>query len=154
MVLTELLKPEWIICPLKGTTKPAAIAELVDRLAALGVISQAGPALEAVLAREKARTTGVGNGLAIPHGKTASAPSLVMAIGKADPPIDFESVDAKPVNLVILLLSPPDKAGPHIQALARISRLMCQQKFLDDARSARSPEELYQVLKTHELALP
>src|SRR3984957_10813137 len=124
MQLTDILKPGNIKVPLAAKTKNEAIAELVQVLADNGQITDAKKVLDAVLEREATRTTGIGNGLAIPHGKCPGTDHLVMAIGKPLTPIDFNSIDGKPVSLVWLLTSPPDKTGPHIHALARISRLM------------------------------
>ena len=121
MRLTEILKPQNIKVPLVATTKNEAIAELVQLLADSGQITDAKKVLDAVLERESTRTTGIGNGLAIPHGKCSGTPDLVMAIGKPASPIDFQSIDGRPVTVIWMLTSPPDKTGPHIHALARIS---------------------------------
>ena len=129
MRLLEILKPENVKVPLEATTKNDAIAELVNLLAKNGSVTDARKVLDAVLERESTRTTGIGNGLAIPHGKCAGTKELVMAIGKAATPIDFQAIDGRPVTLIWLLTSPPDKTGPHIHALARISRLMTIDKF-------------------------
>jgi len=82
-----------------------------------------------VLARERTRSTGIGSGIAIPHGKCKAVRGLVMAIGIAHEPIDFVSIDGKLVTIILLLVSPADQTGPHIQALAQISRLMLDEKF-------------------------
>src|SRR5881394_726483 len=129
MRLTEILKPENIKVPLEAKTKNEAIAELVQVLASSGVVTDPKKVLDAVLEREATRTTGIGNGLAIPHGKCAGTKDLVMAIGKAGTPIDFQAIDGRPVSIIWMLASPPDKTGPHIHALARISRLMTIDKF-------------------------
>src|ERR1700683_915931 len=109
MRLTEILKPQNIKVPLAATTKNEAIAELVQLLADNGQITDAKKVLDAVLERESTRTTGIGNGLAIPHGKCAGPPDLVMAIGKPAVPIDFQSIDGRPVSVIWMLTSPPDK---------------------------------------------
>src|SRR5881628_3008949 len=100
MRLTEILKPENIKVPLEATTKNDAIAELVQVLAKSGQISDPKKVLDAVLEREATRTTGIGNGLAIPHGKCSGTPDLVMAIGKPAQPIDFQSIDGRPVSVI------------------------------------------------------
>ena len=102
-----------------------AIAELVKLLQANGELVDAKRVLDAVLDREATRTTGIGNGLAIPHGKCAGTNHLVMAIGKAANPIEFQAIDGRPVTIIWMLASPPEMTTPHIQALARISRLIC-----------------------------
>jgi len=153
MRLTEILKPQNIKVPMTATTKTEAIGELVDLLAANGEIADARPVLNSVLEREATRTTGIGNGLAIPHGKCPGTDHLVMAIGKPAAPIDFQSIDGRPVTLIWLLTSPPDKTGPHIHALARISRLMTIEKFRQALNMAKSAQEIFDAIVQQEGAL-
>jgi fructose-specific phosphotransferase system IIA component len=153
MRLTEILKPENIKVPLEATTKNAAIAELVHLLATNGQVSDEKKVLDSVLEREATRTTGIGNGLAIPHGKCTGTTDLVMAIGKPAMPIDFQSIDGRPVSVIWMLTSPPDKTGPHIHALARISRLMTIDKFQAALRTAKTSDEIYQAIVAQEAAL-
>ncbi len=153
MRLTDILKPENIKVPLAATTKNDAIAELVDLLAANGQVTDAKAVLASVLERETTRTTGIGNGLAIPHGKCAGTVELVMAIGKPAAPIDFQSIDGRPVSVIWMLTSPPDKTGPHIHALARISRLMTIDKFQQALRAAKTSQEVYDAIVAQEAAL-
>jgi mannitol/fructose-specific phosphotransferase system IIA component (Ntr-type) len=153
MRLIEILKPQNIRMPLVATDKTGAIAELVGLLASNGELADEKKVLDAVLERESTRTTGIGNGLAIPHGKTAGAAQLVMAIGKAGSPIDFQAIDGRPVTWIWLLTSPPDKTGPHIHALARISRLMTIDKFRQLLAQAKSPQEVYDIIVQQEAAL-
>ena len=153
MRLTEILKPANIKVPLQAKVKNEAIAELVNLLAANGEVSDAKKVLEAVLDREATRTTGIGNGLAIPHGKCNGTDHLVMAIGRPATPIDFQAIDGRPVNLIWLLVSPPDKTGPHIHALARISRLMTMDKFRSALAAAKSSQEIFDIIVQQENAL-
>ena len=153
MRLTDILKPQNIKVPLVATTKNEAIAELVQLLADSGQITDAKKVLDAVLEREATRTTGIGNGLAIPHGKCSGTPDLVMAIGKPAAPIDFQSIDGRPVTVIWMLSSPPDKTGPHIHALARISRLMTIEKFRQALNSARSAQDVYDTIVQQESVL-
>jgi fructose-specific phosphotransferase system IIA component len=153
MRLTEILKPQNVLTPMQATTKNQAIAELVDLLAKNGEIQDANAVLNAVLEREMTRTTGIGNGLAIPHGKCSGTSQLVMAIGKLAAPIDFQAIDGKPVSLIWLLASPPEKTGPHIHALARISRLMTSEKFRQALAQAKSGQEIYDVIVQQDNAL-
>ena len=153
MRLTEILKPQDIKIPLEATTKTDAIAELVNLLAANGAVTDPKKVLEAVLDREATRTTGIGNGLAIPHGKCPGVGNLVMAIGKAATPIDFQAIDGRPVTLIWLLGSPPDKTGQHIHALARISRLMTIDRFRQSVAAAKAPQELFDLIVQQENAL-
>src|ERR1700712_2781917 len=150
MRLSEILKPENIKVPLESLNKNDAIAELVNLLAANNEVTDAKKVLDAVLEREATRTTGIGNGLAIPHGKCTGTKDLVMAIGKANTPIDFQSIDGRPVSLIWLLGSPPDKTGPHIHALARISRLMTIDKFRQGLAAAKTGQEVYDIILQQE----
>src|SRR5881227_856048 len=153
MRLTDILKPQDIKIPLEAKTKTEAIGELVNLLAANGEVGDPKKVLEAVLEREATRTTGIGNGLAIPHGKCPGTKDLVMAIGKAATPIDFQAIDGRPVTIVWMLTSPPDKTGPHIHALARISRLMTIDKFRHSLMAAKSAQEAYDLIIAQEAAL-
>jgi fructose-specific phosphotransferase system IIA component len=153
MRLSEILKPENIKIPLESPVKTEAIGELVTLLAQNGQIADAKPVLAAVLERESTRTTGIGNGLAIPHGKAAGMTQLVMAIGKPKQPIDFQSIDGKPVSIIWLLCSPPDQTGPHIHALARVSRLMTLDKFRAALNAAHTAQEIYDIVVQQENAL-
>lgn len=153
MRLVDILKPENIKVPLEAKTKTEAITELVNVLGKSSAVADAKKVLDAVLERESTRTTGIGNGLAIPHGKCAGAKDLVMAIGKCATPIDFQAIDGRPVSLIWLLVSPPDKTGPHIHALARISRLMTIEKFRQALAAAQTPQEMYDAVVAQESTL-
>lgn len=150
MMLTQILQPTCVKVPLEGKDKYAVINELIDLLDKHGLLQDKQIALDAVLMREKTRSTGIGSGIAIPHGKCKAVKKLIMALGIASEPIDFESVDAKPVTIVILLVSPVDKTGPHIQALARISRLMLDEEFKQKLEKAGSADELYELISNKE----
>jgi fructose-specific phosphotransferase system IIA component len=150
MILTQILQPTCVKVPLQGKDKNAVITELVDLLDANGLLQDRNVALEAVFVREQTRSTGIGSGIAIPHGKCKAVRELVMAIGIAHEPIDFASVDDKPVTIVILLVSPTDQTGPHIQALARISRLMLDEQFRQSLEKAGSAEDVYDLLNNKE----
>ena len=153
MRLTDILKPQNILIPMQAKTKNEAIGELVSLLARNGEIQDGKAVLDAVLERETTRTTGIGNGLAIPHGKCAGTTQLVMAIGKLAAPIDFQAIDGRPVSLIWLLSSPPDKTGPHIHALARISRLMTIDKFRQTLNSAKTAKEMFDAIAQQEASL-
>jgi mannitol/fructose-specific phosphotransferase system IIA component (Ntr-type) len=150
MRLTEILKPQNIKIPLQAKTKTEAIGELVQLLAANKEVGDAKKVLDSVLDREATRTTGIGNGLAIPHGKCNGTDHLVMAIGKPAAPIDFQAIDGRPVTIIWLLNSPPDKTGPHIHALARISRLMTIEKFRHALNNAKSADEMFEIIRRQE----
>ena len=150
MVLTQILQPTCVKVPLESKDKQSVITELVDLLDDNGLLLDKEAVLDAVLMREQPRSTGIGSGIAIPHGKCPAVKELVMAIGVAGKPIDFASVDGKPVTIVILLVSPTNKTGPHIQALARISRLMLDEQFKQELEKATSADEAYKLLNNKE----
>ncbi len=150
MTLVQILQQTCIIVPLEGKDKRSIITELIDLLDSNSLLLDRDSALQAVLLREQTRSTGIGSGIAIPHGKCKAVKELVMAIGIAHEPIDFESVDGKPVTIVILLVSPTDKTGPHIQALAKISKLMLDGQFRQSLEKATSAQEVYELLSNKE----
>jgi fructose-specific phosphotransferase system IIA component len=150
MLLTQILEPTCVKAPLDGKSKESVITELVDLLADSGALADRDVVLEAVFVREETRSTGIGSGIAIPHGKCSGVKELVMSVGIAAEPIDFDSIDAKPVSIIILLASPIDRTGPHIQALARISRLMLDEEFKSKLENARSAEEVYELISNKE----
>ena len=150
MNLTDILTPQRIKVPLAARDKAGVIAELVDVLAAQGDIDSREVALAAVLERERTRTTGIGAGLAIPHGKCSAAKKLVMAIGKPAGGVNFDSIDGKPATLIILLVSPTDMTGPHIQALARISRLLSIDALRKKLEEATTAEQLFKAIADRE----
>jgi mannitol/fructose-specific phosphotransferase system IIA component (Ntr-type) len=150
MLISKIMTPERVRVPIVATDKRGAITELVDVLAATGALSNRDAALEAVLKREAERTTGIGYGLAIPHGKSDGCKSLVMAAGRPAEPIEFQSLDKRPVTFIVLLVSPPDQTGAHIQALAKISRLMNIEGFRAAIERATTAEELHRCIAQHE----
>ncbi|RMH12787.1 MAG: PTS sugar transporter subunit IIA [Planctomycetota bacterium] len=146
MNLLDILSPECIRVPLRSTEKKAVIDELIDLLAEQGKVTDVNTLKEAVWTREQTRTTGIGHGLAIPHGKCSGLTDLAMAIGKPAEPLDFEALDSQPVRLVVLLASPPDRTSDHIQALARISKLMAAEDLREKIYAAQSADEIYKLL--------
>ena len=150
MKLTEILQPSCIKIPLEGKDKQAVITELVDVLDNNGLLQDRKAVSEAVLMREQTRSTGIGSGIAIPHGKCKGVSKLVMSIGIASKPIDFASIDGQPVSIFIMLVSPADQTGPHIQALAQISKLMLDKQFKQDLEKASSADQAYSLLKHKE----
>lgn len=150
MTLTKILQPNCIKVPLDGKDKKTAITELVDLLDANGLLLDKETVLKAVLAREQARSTGIGSGIAVPHGKCDAVRDLVMAVGIAGEPINFDSVDGKPVTIIILLASPANQTGPHIQALAKISKLLLDEEFKQKLEKTTSSKEVYELMLNKE----
>lgn len=150
MNLLDILKPDCVRAPLVASDKRGCMNELVDMLAASGGISDAQVLKDAVWTREQTRTTGIGHGVAIPHGRCAGVAGIVMAVGKPPEPIEFGAIDGKPVRLIILLASAPDRNSDHIQALARVSRLMMSADLRERLYSATSSDELFALIKDQE----
>ncbi len=153
MRLTEILKLQNIRVPLAASNKRDAIKELVDLLGSNGDLTDPGKVLDAVMEREATRTTGIGNGLAIPHGKTDGLPNLAMAIGRCSPAIDFQSIDGKPVGIIWLLTSPRDKTGQHITMLAKIAKLMASDRFRADLNKAPDAQSMLDLISQQESSL-
>ena len=150
MNLLDILSSDCIKVPLESTDKKSAIEELVDVLANAGKTTKPDELKHAVWTRETTRTTGIGHALAIPHGKSDGIPDLAMAIGKPAQPIDFDSIDNRPVQLIVLLASPLDRTSDHIQALARVSRLMTSEAFRAEVYEADGPEAIYELIEAQE----
>jgi fructose-specific phosphotransferase system IIA component len=146
MILTQILQPDCIKVPVENTDKEAVITELVDLLDANGLLLDRDTALDAVITRERIQSTGTGAGIAIPHGKCNAVKELVMAIGIAHEPVEFDSIDGKAVTILILLVSPADQTGTHIQALATISRLMLNEEFRQQLENVTCSDEVYELL--------
>jgi len=150
MNLTKILRLSCVKVPLESKDKKSAITELVDLLDANGLLLDKEAVLQTVLMREQTRSTGIGSRIAVPHGKCKAVKELVMSVGIASEPIDFESVDGKPVTIILLLVSPANETGPHIQALAKISKLMLDAEFKQKLEKATSSAEAYELLCNRE----
>jgi mannitol/fructose-specific phosphotransferase system IIA component (Ntr-type) len=143
MLLRNLLTPGRIRVPLLGPDKVSIIRELA------GLAAEGGPAddiLRSVLAREAALSTGIGHGVAIPHGKTSSVAELRMAAGVSAAPVAFDALDGQPVRLFFLLIGPETSSVDHVQALSRISRLVRRTPLREQLLAVATPDEFYRAL--------
>jgi PTS system nitrogen regulatory IIA component len=145
MPLTDLIASDAVIAALKVNGKKQALQELAVKAAALTGQSER-DILEILMQREKLGSTGVGNGIAIPHGKLPTLPKLFGLFARLDRPIDFESLDGQPVDLVFLLLAPEGAGADHLKALARVARLLRDPEIATKLRESRDAESLYSVL--------
>ncbi len=152
MLLSELLTPDRVRVPLRGDSKEALLQELVEVLGAAGSIADPGQVLHAVRERERVLSTGVGSGVAIPHGKSEGVPQLAMAAGVTGSPVEFDALDGEPVRLLFLLVGPDAAAGQHVKALSRISRLVRRDAFRERLVAARTPEEFVAIVAEAEAA--
>ncbi len=151
--IIDILDPKAIRVPLVATDRQGALEELVDALAQSGVIGDPALFKKSVWEREQLRSTGIGEGLAIPHGKCASIKRPAIAIGRPAVPIEFGAIDRRPVRLIVLLASPPDKISEHIQVLHRVSRLFSNVATRERACMAPDAQALYEELRSADLAL-
>lgn len=150
MKLSDLLNEKAICTSLKSSAKEEVIEELVNLLEEAHGIDSGGEILNRVVEREAMMSTGIGNGVAIPHGKARSIHSLLAACGIAPEGLDFQSVDGESVILFILLVSPEEFRGPHVRALANISRLLKEEDTREHLKRSASAQEFLEVLKQAE----
>ena len=145
MTITDLVAPEAILPALKVISKKQALQELAARAAVLTGQNERS-VFEVLLQREKLGTTAVGYGVAIPHGKLPKLEKLFGLFARLERPIDFESMDGQPVDLVFLLLAPEGAGADHLKALARVARLLREAEVVTRLRETRDAEALYAVL--------
>jgi len=145
MTLTELVAPTAIIPALKVNGKKQALQELSARAAELTGQNEKA-IFEILLQREKLGSTGVGNGIAIPHGKLPNLGRLFGLFARLERPIDFEALDSQPVDLIFLLLAPEAAGADHLKALARVARLLRDPEIARKLRESRDADALYAVL--------
>jgi PTS system nitrogen regulatory IIA component len=145
MDLGDLLAADGVIPALKAKTKKQALQELATKASTVTGISTH-EIFEGMLQRERLGSTGFGRGIAIPHVKFKGLKSIVCLFARLEKPIDFESLDGEPVDLVFLLLAPEHAAGDHLKALHRISRIVREPALLESLRSATSLADLRTIL--------
>ena len=150
MKITEFLLPESVIGALAARDKPGVLGELCRSLAARVGNVPAEKLTEVLLDREKLSSTGIGEGVAIPHGKLAGLKELVAAFGVSKAGIDFDAIDGKPTQLFFALLAPENSAGIHLKALARISRLFKNPAFRRAIVDARDAKAIYDLIASED----
>ena len=152
MLLSELLSADRVRVPLGSRTKEEMLRELVE----LAVADRGPRIVETVLAavrdREAVLSTGIGHGVAIPHGKTPAVDQIVMAAGVAREPVEFDALDAHPVEIFFLLIGPESASGAHVKALSRISRLLRREQLRAALRSAPDVDAFLRVIRESEAA--
>jgi nitrogen PTS system EIIA component len=148
MKLSDFVVPDAIIVDLKASTKEDAIRALVQSLRATGNIKTDDEQgiVAAILKREELGSTGIGNGVAVPHTKHASASKLVATIALAKGGVDFASLDGGAVHILFLLVSPPDRPGDHLRGLENISRHLRNPNFCSFLKQATTKEEVLELL--------
>lgn len=150
MNLIDVFKPEYIKTALENDTKPEVIKELIEILDNHQAIVNPEGIIEAVFEREKIMTTGVGNGVAIPHCKHKDCHHFAIALGIHPRGIEFESIDKKPAHIIFLLVGPEDQPGTHIKLLSRISRIISKDEVRQKILKSQTPEEVFDIIKQEE----
>lgn len=145
MDIAEILAPQAVFEGLKASNKKKLITEIAAHAAAVANLN-VNTVFEMLWEREKLSSTGVGHGIAIPHARLSKLERIVGVFAHLDEPVDFESIDEAPVDLVFTLLTPMDAGADHLKALARVSRLMRNATFCEKLRAANDRAELYALL--------
>ncbi len=146
MKIIDLLSPKCVLPDMQATSKKAALEELGAALVACSGKLDLPKVLEVLLDRERLGSTGIGDNVAIPHGKLPQLNDLLLAFGRSLKGVDFDSLDGKPSHLFFMLLAPANSAGLHLKALAKISRMLMSQAFRDNLMKAVGAEEIYRVI--------
>ena len=146
MKIMDFLDKKAIDVELKSKDKPGAIRELVDLLAKASALRGREELVKALMAREGLGSTGIGQGIGIPHAKSNTVKELTAAFGVSRHGIDFDSLDGEPVNIFFLLVAPEDSAGPHLKALASISRLLKDKYIRDALKNAKTEKDVIKII--------
>ena len=145
MDISDLIDPAGVVASLRVTSKKQALQELAKRASEL-TGTEDRKVFEVLIERERLGTTGVGNGIAIPHGKLAGLERLHGLFARLESPIDFDSIDEQPVDLICLLLAPETAGADHLKALARVSRLLRDHSMCKKLRGTDKADALYALL--------
>ncbi|MEW6262663.1 MAG: PTS sugar transporter subunit IIA [Thermodesulfobacteriota bacterium] len=149
MKLLDYLKKEAIVPELTARRKKEVLEELCQAASLVSGLDK-GPLLDVLLEREKLGSTGIGEGVAIPHGKSKVVRDLLLACGRSRTGVDFEALDGKPTHLFFLLLAPEDSAGMHLKALAKVSRLLKDSSFRQEFLAAGNAREMYELIDSRD----
>lgn len=147
MKIVDFLNEKAISADLKSTNKEDIIRELVDLLAKAEGIRNKEELVKVLIGRESLGSTGIGQGIGIPHGKTNTAKKLVAAFGVAHQGVNFDALDGDPVYIFFLLVAPEDSAGPHLKGLARISRLLKDKFFRESLKQLTDEKAIYKLIR-------
>ncbi|SDF65001.1 phosphotransferase IIA-like nitrogen-regulatory protein PtsN [Bosea sp. AK1] len=145
MTLTDLLSPAAVISPLRANGKKQALQELAQHAASLTGLPDR-ELFEALLQRERLGSTGIGDGIAIPHGRMPAIDRLVGLFARTEKPIDFDALDGQPVDIIFVLIAPEGAGADHLKALARVARVLRNQTVLEQVRKVRDPAAIYAIL--------
>lgn len=148
--LSRILKEKYIILSLQEKSKNKVIEELVELIAHSGRLKDKKSFCNSILKREKLGSTGIGNGVAIPHAKSAKVDDFIMAFARHNAGIDFGALDGEKTYLFFILASPENDVGGHLKILADISRLVKDKFIVDRLKSAKEKKEILKIIKTYE----
>ena len=150
MKITEFLDKRGIKIGIQAAEKEDALKELVEVLASVQDIGDQKSIVRSLIERENLGSTGIGQGIAIPHGKTDKVKELVAVLGISHKGVNFEALDGEPVYIFFLLVAPKETAGPHLKALAQISRILRDAYFCELLRRCKTPEEVCDLIRREE----
>lgn len=151
MPLYEQIEKKTVKIPLKSRKKNDVLKELVKILKDSGKLKDTKSALEAVLKREDLASTGLGEGIAVPHAKTTAVKDLTIAVGLSPKGIDFDSLDNELSHIFFLILAPPDQTGPHLQALTSIAQMNKNKEFCDQILQAKSSADVVELFTAQQI---
>jgi Phosphotransferase system mannitol/fructose-specific IIA domain (Ntr-type) len=147
MSITGILKKEFVIAKLKSKTRLEVLTELSKVFLKSDIRVNYDKIVEVLLEREKLGSTGIGDGIAIPHGKLTGLDDIIVSFGRSKDGIDFDSMDGRPVHLFFLLMAPENSAGHHLKALAKISRMLKDSSFRTELMLVKSADDLYRIIR-------
>ncbi len=150
MKISDILTEDLVVAGLKGKSKDGIIEAMIDIVSHSPRVLDKEKVRTAIFEREQIMSTGVGNGFAIPHGKTDAVSDIVAAFAVTEEDIDYDSLDEKPVRLVFLLVGKDNLVGPHIKLLSRISRLMNKEEFRKQLLTLETPKEILDLFRQEE----
>jgi PTS system nitrogen regulatory IIA component len=153
-IIGDLLQDDLVIEEIKATDKIGVIREFAGILQATGRVTDAEALVRVLLERESLGSTGIGDGVAIPHGKLSFISNMVVAFGRSSRGVDFQSLDAKPVYLFFLLVTPDNKPGDHLKALARISRILKNPVLRENLKRTSDRQELKRLIYEEDSKYP
>lgn len=153
-IIGDLLQDDLVIEEIKATDKIGVIREFAGILQATGRVTDAEALVRVLLERESLGSTGIGDGVAIPHGKLSFISNMIVAFGRSSRGVDFQSLDAKPVYLFFLLVTPDNKPGDHLKALARISRILKNPDLRENLKRTSDRQELKRLIYEEDSKYP
>ena len=154
MKIVEFLNEKAVTADIKATTKEGVIRELVDLLVRAEGIKNKEELVKVLINRESLGSTGIGQGVGIPHGKTNAVKRLVAAFGVCHEGVNFDALDGEPVYIFFLLVAPEDSAGPHLKGLARISRLLKDKFFRETLQQMTDEKAILKLIREEDAKKP